>query len=182
MSKLLWIFFAGLILSLNLFAECSTQKIERLTHLGFNVEQIEMMCHQKIQWIDPTIEACGNFRGKIHGNACKTDWQNAKQLCESIGAELPPIELLDNVIFDCDGRYIQVGHSIIEDIVHATHLNVHYQKCYKEEGFNGQGYWSSTSVNERDALLVYYKNAVEYDNNKRYHAFVRCVKTTKDTQ
>ena len=182
MSKLLWIFFAGLILSLNLFAECSTQRIERLKHRGFDAKQREMMCHQKVEWIDPTEEVCKKFRGKIRTNACRTDWYSAKKLCESIDAKLPPIELLDNVIFDCDGRFIQVGHSLIEDIVHATHLDVHYQRRYKEEGFNGQGYWSSTSLNKRDALLVYYKNAVEYDNNKRFHAFVRCVKTKKDTK
>ena len=182
MNHAVRILLVTFVLSSTLVAECNPKKIAKLKHRGFNAKQIEMMCYQKVQWIDPTEEECTKFRGKIRFNACRTDWQSAKKLCESMDAKLPPIELLDNVIFDCDGRFVQVGHSLIEDIVHATHLDVHYQRRYKEEGFNGQGYWSATSLNKRDALLVYYKNAVEYDNNKRYHAFVRCVKTKKDSK
>ncbi len=124
----------------------------------------------KSKWITPTNSQCTG--GKMYKGVCKTKWKEAKNICSSLGGRLPSRDELKEEIRKCGG---------IIDSYKKNRANKSYQACYKNNGFNNNDwYWSSSAyVDNRGDEGVVDFNDDNYDyaySSELFDGLVRCVR------
>jgi len=106
----------------------------------------------------------------MYKGVCQTDWKDAKNICSSLGGRLPNIDELRAEVRKCGG---------IIDSYKKNRANKSYQACYKNNGFNNNDwYWSSTTYkgNSGNAWIVYFDLGSVGNYYKSFNIFVRCVR------
>jgi hypothetical protein len=101
------------------------------------------------KWIKPSKSVCVDNGGTMKGKECKATWDDAKEICSSMNAQLPAIGKFKGMITNCGG-------TINNHRVNVANLS--YQSCIKSLGFaaddnNIYWYWSS-NVSEKDTSYV----------------------------
>jgi len=124
------------------------------------------------EWVKPTRSACTSNGGKLaEGGICKANWEDSKQICSAMGARLPTIEELREVITSCGG--------VVDDYDNNEN-NPDYQSCYKRKGFSSSGafdaYWSSSEYNSSDAWLVLFGSGLGVWGRKSSEVYALCVR------
>lgn len=124
-------------------------------------------------WADVSAKDCFSGGGeKMSMGVCTATWQNAKNICTSIGGRLPGIEELRRVVTDCGGKIAFNSNN---------NENKDYQSCYYNKGFASDIYWSSTvykgHANEAWSLSV--NGGFDGPDLKESVSLVRCLKSEK---
>ncbi|MDD5387336.1 MAG: hypothetical protein PHQ22_09100 [Sulfuricurvum sp.] len=101
------------------------------------------------KWIKPSKSVCVDNGGTMEGKECKATWDDAKEICSSMNAQLPAIGKFKGMITNCGG---------IVNNYRVNTANLSYQSCIKSLGFAAGGnnfywYWSS-NVSEKDTSYV----------------------------
>jgi len=129
----------------------------------------------KSKWITPKESICINHGGEIDDGICKSNWENAKKICNFSGGRLPTKIELKNVVTGCGGEMNN------DDIAEwdRNRENNNYQSCYKKRGFSYHYYWSSPTTNIHISSYVW---SILFDvggyswYNKMDNIYVQCIK------
>ncbi len=137
------------------------------------------------EWIDPDSSICQANGGKMIDGSCHATWQSANKICQAIGARLPSLDEMTQLIYNCGGTvadynfFSRGGAAELAKREAQNRNNASYQKCYKAKGFLARtGYWSSKErfpqsdgawyVRFEEGTTGIYQKAAEYS--------VRCKK------
>lgn len=109
---------------------------------------------EKQVWIDPEKSVCIKKGGKVDGNGfCFATWREAQQVCLSSGGVLPSINMLKEVVLDCNG---------VLDNVDEEESRSETLACYKGKGFLLNRYWSETSYDASSAWGIHFGDGEKY--------------------
>lgn len=125
------------------------------------------------EWVAISDTDCINHGGKITNGTCNANLEDAKSICQSVGATLPTIGNLKDAITNCGG--------ILEN-TQSNWNNSAYQRCYSKRGFSPDLYWSGTAVSNDNSQVWYvnfYSGCTFNYHNPQVHTNirVRCVKS-----
>jgi len=119
----------------------------------------------------PTKKLCIQYGGKEELGECRIKWNNAVSLCQDKGLILPSRANLDNVISNCGGIQIENFKSY-----NKNYNNKDYNFCYKEKGFQTEGYWTRDVYKESNAWVVFFKRGDHMWMPKSFTAPIICKK------
>ncbi len=125
-----------------------------------------------IKWINPSWSECEESGGKIPRGekTCIAQWSKAKDICKSLGARLPKLDELTNIIKQCGG---------IIDNRERNSGNQDLKICSKQKGFlTDYFYWSSNKFKKShvSAWGVNFDQGYAGISNKYFLVYVRCVR------
>jgi hypothetical protein len=125
--------------------------------------------------ITPTPQPNATSSKWMKNTGEKVTWKKAKEICRAKGGRLPTIEELRKVVMDCGGI---LNNDFFGDDAQKNRDNSSYQSCYKAKGFTSNVYWSSTTnaSDSSNAWLVYFNDGYDYQYDKTYERYVRCVR------
>ena len=129
------------------------------------------------EWIVLSDSVCTSKNGKLKKGICIAKWEDAKAICSASGGRLATIKELEAVITECGGSLVEQGPNI---------HNPEYMSCYKEHGFYGKHYWTSSEYKgispfdtENTAWYVRFRNGERGFGKMARPASVRCLSIGK---
>lgn len=152
--------------------------ISCLAIFSFGMENSEKISMKKAStWIDPSKKICTNNGGKYEENLCFANFENAQNICSSIGGKVPSYEDLSKEALLCGGNIEEGG------IKNAKF----YHSCYRKKGFKGRSYdegkgglfymtSNKTTSYEIKVAIIDFFNLNPLATSSDGSAIVRCMK------
>jgi hypothetical protein len=114
----------------------------------------------------------------------KMDWNSALNYAKKLQLggyddwRLPTVEELKEAVKSCGGIPVYLNNKDRFSLYEKNRVNIQYQNCYKDKGFKGRWYRSSTSLSDgtKDAWDVNFNDGDVNYHSKKNSSYFRCVR------